>query len=86
MKHRFPKTTPLLPVEGEPKVGTKYHVSWGYSRGVIGVCIAVDLYSKTVVLAAPKTRSIFARPVAWADLRHTRSAQVKIQRENKTKS
>lgn len=65
----------LIPVK-EPKVGHKYHVAWGNSNGVVGVCISVDTENKTVKLRTPKTKKDFKNEVKWADLRHTRRNQV----------
>lgn len=69
-------TGDLIPVK-EPKVGMKYHVAWGYSNGVVGVCISVDSENKTVKLRTPKTKKEFKNPVKWEDLRHTRRNQIK---------
>lgn len=68
-------TGELMPVK-EPKVGVKYHVAWGKSNGVVGVCITVDAENKTVKLRTPKTKREFKCDVKWADLRHTRRNQV----------
>lgn len=76
MKYRFPKNVPLIPVN-KPIVGQHYHVAWGFSRGIIGVCVEINEINKTVILQTPKTRVRFANPVKWADLRHTRKNQVK---------
>lgn len=65
----------LIPVK-EPKVGIKYHVAWGYSNGIVGVCISVDAERKTVKLRTPKTKKDFKNEVKWEDLRHTRRNQV----------
>lgn len=66
----------LIPVI-EPKQGMKYHVSWGKSNGVVGVCVSVDSENKTVILRTPKTKKTFKKPVNWSDLRHTRRNQIK---------
>lgn len=67
---------PLLSVN-KPQQGAKYHVSWGRSNGVVGVCISVDENSKTVVLKSPKTGKVWNCTVKWSDLRHIRKNQVK---------
>lgn len=84
MKHRFKKDIPLLPVL-KPTIGTKYHVSWAYNRGVVGICISVDEQDKTVILKRPKGKELFKHPVKWSDLRHTRKQQVKINRHGNNK-
>ncbi len=74
----FKSTDPLIPVE-IPKLNELYHVAWGLSHGVVGRCVDINENTKTVVLRTPKTRKLFKRVVKWADLRHTRANQVKIQ-------
>lgn len=81
MKYRFKKNVPLIKVD-EPKIGQHYHVSWAYSRGVIGVCFEIDEKNKTVRLRNPKTKAEWQLPVKWDDLRHTRKAQAKMRKSN----
>jgi hypothetical protein len=73
MKKRKRPVIPLVPVEGIPVVGRKYHVSWGYHNGVVGKCMEVDPETKTVILRTPKTKVLFKNPVRWEDLRYIRS-------------
>lgn len=77
-KYIFSKSEPLVPVI-RPKVGTPYHVNWGRSHGVVGICIAVDETNKTVTLRTPSTGKVFKNAVSWSDLRHTRKNQVENQ-------
>ncbi len=81
MYRGFKKSDPLLPVE-KPVTGHRYHVAWGRSHGVVGVCRSVDEASKTVILKNPKTKTKWANPVKWSDLRHTRKMQLKIKHQN----
>jgi hypothetical protein len=71
-KRRRPEI-PLLPLMGLPEVGRKYHVSWGYHKGVVGKCISIDAAAKTVILQTPKTKKLFKNPVLFEDLRYIRS-------------
>lgn len=73
MKKRKRKRIQLVPLIDNPKVGRKYHVSWGYNNGVVGKCIQVIPENKTVILQTPKTKKIFVNPVNWSDLRYIRS-------------
>lgn len=66
-----------------PKVGELYHLSWAFSRGVVGRCIAVNEEAKTVTLRAPKTKIEFKCPVKWEDLRYTRKEQVRQLKKRK---
>lgn len=79
MKVRYSKKVPLIAVDGVPVIGSRYHVAWGYSRGVVGVCVSVDEGNKTVQLRTPKTKQLFRFPTKWSDLRHTRKEQYKIE-------
>ncbi len=74
----YSKNDPLLPVD-MPVVNGKYHVSWGNSHGVVGICVSIDEVNKTVVLRTPKTRKLFKYPVKWNELRHIRRKQAKIE-------
>lgn len=76
MKKRFDKSVPYLAV-GVPKLHNLYHVKWGYARGVVGRCVAIDAKNKTVTLRSPKTKIDWANPVKWSDLLHTRKIQSK---------
>jgi hypothetical protein len=75
MKGRYNDGGELLPV-AIPRVGVLYHVSWA-SRGVVGKCMSIDENNKTVILRRPKSKTNFANPVKWSDLRHTRRNQSK---------
>ena len=66
------KINELLPLVHAPVVGQKYHVSWGNSHGVVGVCMAVHVHTQEVILRSPKTKVLWKNPVKWADLRHIR--------------
>jgi hypothetical protein len=79
VKKRYSKQAPLIPVE-HPKVHCLYHVVWA-SRGVIGRCISVDHENQTVMLRSPKSKTDWKTPVKFSDLRHTRSAQTKIEKK-----
>ena len=79
METNYRKEIPLLKVEGVPVVGKLYHVSWGYSHGIVGRCIAVSEQFQEVKLQTPKTKKSFAKPVKWSDLRHTRAEQFRIE-------
>jgi hypothetical protein len=68
---------PLLSVDS-PKLLELYHVSWA-SNGVVGRCISIDETNKTVILRRPKSKTSFANPVKWSDLRYTRKKQFKIE-------
>lgn len=74
--HTKPVDEHFIPVI-KPLVGQLYHVSWGYSRGIVGRCSGVDEKEKTVILVTPKTKKQFQKPVRWEDLRHTRKNQLK---------
>jgi hypothetical protein len=82
MKIRYPKHVPLIAVD-KPVVMQKYHVSWGDSRGVVGICIEVNEVNKTVIMKSPKTKVIWKYPVKWSDLRHLRKQQYNIEIVNK---
>lgn len=82
MKVRYRKSVPLIPVE-HPVVGKYYHVAWGYSRGIVGVCMSIDEESRTVIMRTPKTKRLFKNPVKFSDLRHTRTQQYKISQQTK---
>lgn len=60
---------PLQPLLHKPVVGVKYHVLWGSSHGVVGVCVAVHEYTQEVILRSPKTKKLWQNPVKWSDLR-----------------
>jgi hypothetical protein len=74
MKRRYKSRDTLLPV-AIPKLGVLYHVSWA-PRGVVGKCVSIDQYNKTVSLRRPISNTNFANPVKWSDLRHTRRNQL----------
>lgn len=74
MKYRM--TGALIPVQ-KPKIGCHYHVAWGKSHGVVGVCCEVNEQAKTVKLKSPKTKIVWNCSVNWSDLRHTRKNQIK---------
>ena len=79
----FNKTLSFLPVEGVPKVGEKYHVSWGAHPGVVGLCVQVYRHSKEVKLIRPRTKVPFAKLIPWSELRHTRYHQNLIEQGHK---
>lgn len=81
MRPVYSKDIPLLPVS-KPFISHKYHVSWGTSNGVVGVCVSINETNKTVILVTPRTRKAFKNPVKWEDLRHTRKAQHSIESGN----
>lgn len=62
----------LLPLIHTPVVGEKYHVSWGKSHGVVGVCVTVHVQTQEVILRSPKTKVLWKNPVKWGDLRYIR--------------
>ena len=82
MKIRGNKGEPLMIVE-TPALQCLYHVAWGNSRGVVGVCIAIDEQNKTVILSSPKTKIKWVNPVKWSDLRHTRTNAFKIKEKKR---
>lgn len=69
---------PLMPVD-RPRFLELYHVSWAYSKGVVGRCVAINENNKTVTLRSPKTKIDWKIPVKWSDLRYTRKAEFKIK-------
>lgn len=80
LRKRYRKADPLIPVE-KPQAGAKYHVSWGYSRGVVGVCTHVDYEKRTVILRTPKTKKVFKYPVPFEQLRHIRAHQQRLEEQ-----
>lgn len=78
MKKRYKKKDELLPVD-KPELNRLYHVSWGYSRGIVGKVISIDENAQTVEMITPKTKKLFKYPVKWSELRHTRRTQSKIE-------
>ena len=70
---------PMLPLVGVPQVGKKYHITWGYNKGVVGKCYSVNEQNKTVLLRTPKTAKPFKHPVKWSQLLHTRAQQYRIE-------
>lgn len=79
-KHRkiYSGSDPLLPVDVPVELGM-YHVEWGKNNGVVGRVISINHENKTVRLESPKTRKQWNCEVKWAELRHTRRAQQKIE-------
>ena len=71
-------TEPLMKLISPPGIGTKYHVSWGKSNGVVGKCVSVDEVNKTVIMKSPKTGIHWKSPVKWDDLRYLRKQQALI--------
>lgn len=78
MKVLYNKKIPLIGVD-IPELNTRYHVAWGKSNGVVGICISINEANKTVILKSPSTGIKWVNPVKWSDLRHTRSNQYKIE-------
>ena len=78
-RYIFDGKIPLMEVE-KPKLHNLYHVSWAYSKGVVGRCVSIDEINKTVVLRKPKTGKDFKNPVKWSDLRHTRTNQARLSK------
>ncbi len=79
MPYGYKKVDALLPVEGVPVIGQKYHLSWGKSNGVVGQVISVNENNKTVLMVSPKTGTEWRNPVNWKDLRHLRKIQRQIE-------
>ncbi len=60
-----------------PQLGTKYHVIWAYSRGVVGRVVSINEEKRTVRMVSPKTKIKWNCDVSFSDLRHTRKNQSK---------
>ena len=66
---------PLITIRRKPVVGVKYHVSWGTSKGVVGVCVEVLKDTQEAILMSPKTNILWKRPVKWSDMQYIRRNQ-----------
>ena len=71
---------PLMSLIGPPTVGTKYHVSWGNSHGVVGRCVEVHEATQEVTMRSPKTKIVWKKRVKWSDLRYLRYDQAVIMK------